>query len=1129
MAEGRSVNVRVAVVDADKFVADLKRIGVAGEAALKQLATKQQVRIDTDEALKKLADLDKKLQGVGVDPTAISDRVRRDRRRFQDSIKIDEREQAGALRSFRDIGSAVSLIEGPLGGAAARFNTLSSVIGRSGVAVGVFAGAIAVGVSALTAMAAAAGSAEERMLRIEAVLRATGNAAGLSARELRAQAEEIGLATGATIEDVERAQAVLATFTRVQEQQFTRTIRVAQDYAAAVGGDVVSRTQQFGKALNDPVRGLESLRDAGISLSPALEKTIKDLARAGQVAEAQRLILDQLEKKYGDTGRAIEQGLNGALRRLGEEWRLTAERGGEAIGILDALTGAVNRYSRVLRDSRENFDNAESARIADLEARIARLKAGQGEDGFLGLIRTSDSAIADFEAQLERLLQRRANRLAKAREDEAAADAGALRAAAADRGQTLESIDQSIEERRLALAVNARERIVEEAEKEIEQLKALRGKPIVGVETRKAPDGSIQTFERVLPQREADENVDAAIAARVRLRDAQLAAIDASAARVKATDREAEALQRLREADAKLIEDMQFELSLIGRSEADIAALTAARRLSAAATDDQRRQVEGLARALEAESNARDDKEALQTLQDEFAALALGNRERAIEAATRRLSADATADQIRAARELAAATYDEAEARDVANEKLREAQREAAGYARSLTDVLRAFGKADLEGAQAAIESTLDQIVDNQIFKPIEEAIFRFLDPAGVDKPKPVYIVSGPSGGGDFFAALGRLGEAGAAKDAAIDRLLDSAIFGAGGRASVAPGDLPGAPQPRGGGFGSGFGGIIGAGLALASSFLLGRSRQRAAQESEKPQTNDLATAQATTRQTASGALEVSAPAEREKKRGGGVLPFLVGGALALFGLSRGGAGGGTSRRSGEPPVPVEVVNAAQGGGPSSPIAGVLDALKGGGRTGETLGADIAKGVASGVKANEGGILGAFQSIAGKAGGLFEGIFAALGNILAAVLHDGGDVGPTTGAPARSVPADVFTGGRARASAALAPDEVPAILQTGERVLNRREAARYRAAEPLIDRMEIFRDAPRFHDGGVVGPRASASIAPGSSPAAAAGGASVSISMTVNTRDAGSFRAAQEHIAADLARAVRQQLASGRA
>ena len=79
-------------------------------------------------------------------------------------------------------------------------------------------------------------------------------------------------------------------------------------------------------------------------------------------------------------------------------------------------------------------------------------------------------------------------------------------------------------------------------------------------------------------------------------------------------------------------------------------------------------------------------------------------------------------------------------------------------------------------------------------------------------------------------------------------------------------------------------------------------------------------------------------------------------------------------------------------------------------------------------------------------GGIFGGGAAAAANpmVNASIWHTGGMVG--AGAPMRAVPVTAFAVAPRLHSggwAGLRPDEVPAILQRGERVLNRREAAGY--------------------------------------------------------------------------------------
>jgi hypothetical protein len=84
--------------------------------------------------------------------------------------------------------------------------------------------------------------------------------------------------------------------------------------------------------------------------------------------------------------------------------------------------------------------------------------------------------------------------------------------------------------------------------------------------------------------------------------------------------------------------------------------------------------------------------------------------------------------------------------------------------------------------------------------------------------------------------------------------------------------------------------------------------------------------------------------------------------------------------------------------------------------------------------------------------------------LFADVLHAGGVVG--TAGSQRMVPAMAFAGAprmHAGGWAGIKPDEVPAILQRGERVLSRREAAGYgQSSAPNVNVTIMARDAESF-------------------------------------------------------------------
>ncbi|MFD1912050.1 phage tail tape measure C-terminal domain-containing protein [Halodurantibacterium flavum] len=125
--------------------------------------------------------------------------------------------------------------------------------------------------------------------------------------------------------------------------------------------------------------------------------------------------------------------------------------------------------------------------------------------------------------------------------------------------------------------------------------------------------------------------------------------------------------------------------------------------------------------------------------------------------------------------------------------------------------------------------------------------------------------------------------------------------------------------------------------------------------------------------------------------------------------------------------------------------------------------------------------LGARRFILGPIANALSGALGGAGGIFANVLHAGGMVG--SAGPSRMVPALAFAAApRMHSSgvAGLRHDEVPAILQRGERVLSRREAAEYGQRQG---------DAPI-------------------------------VNVTIATRDVESFRQSRTQVAADIARAV---------
>jgi len=212
---------------------------------------------------------------------------------------------------------------------------LSKGLKGAGRQVSAFASRAAIGIaavgSALGALAVGKGIslATEQIAaekKLEAVIKATGGAAGFSAEQIKAYASELQAVTNFGDEATISAAAVLATFKNIKGTEFKEALATAQDMSAVFGQDLQSSIVQVGKALDDPIRGASALRRIGVSLSEQESQRIKQLQEQGDMVGAQRILLEALEAQVGGAAEAMADPLTQAKNTLGDV--------GEAVGMV---------------------------------------------------------------------------------------------------------------------------------------------------------------------------------------------------------------------------------------------------------------------------------------------------------------------------------------------------------------------------------------------------------------------------------------------------------------------------------------------------------------------------------------------------------------------------------------------------------------------------------------------------------------------------------------------------------------------------------------------------------------------------------------------------------------------------
>ncbi len=536
----RNLAIRLAVIDGGKVKAELRDVGDSGARALQRI----------EDASRPASRALQALDGV-----------------------------AGELRGGLE----------EMAGRTGAFGAGLARIGPAGLAAAAALGTLTLGLKGGLEEAA---KADQSYRRLEAVLKATGYASGLTADEIASFADGIERSTLATAEGVQDAAAILATFRSVAGETFTRALSLAQDMSTVFGQDLSGAATQLGKALEDPIDGLTALRRVGVSFSDTQKELIRLLVETGQTAEAQRVILDALEQQVGGAGAAEAGGLTGATNRLQDAWGNLLEAIGRtpavtsiAQGALDLLSGAIEGITSSIDDDPigERITTA-TAQLTQARDELARLEAGGPGTPILGqrfAIDEQRQRVAALEQELAMI-----TRIGDAEAQAAAEERGRADALATQRSQLDKALDQ--------LATGPAERIAEVNRELAETKKRL--------DALRAPDGGNAS------------DVDAAIHEAEEIARRKIAAINqpleeaarrAREAAERQSAAEQAAAERVCQVNEKVIDDLAKQLALFGDERRQFVD-QALSRLSESATDEQWVQVERLANALYDEKLARE-------------------------------------------------------------------------------------------------------------------------------------------------------------------------------------------------------------------------------------------------------------------------------------------------------------------------------------------------------------------------------------------------------------------------------------------------------------------------------------------------------------------------------------------
>lgn len=266
-------------------------------------------------------------------------------------LAADVSEAAGKtqlLSSLNQISVANQKVSFSARAAAVSTGLMRSAMSLLGGSVGL---GIMVAVSAATALYTAYQRNEAEMKGFNAALMKSGNAAGMTANDLRTLATRLG-GTESAVKAVTAAAS--AGFTGDLLSEVSSLAQQIED----VGGSADQLVSQLGSLRDDPLKAMESLTNQGIVLNDTIIQQIASLERRGQniaasdlaqkeAAAAAQRNLDEQKKRTDEQSKSV--------RELGLSWRMVSVAMGDA-GIAAAQIQQVKVVGENVKEQQKQAD-----------------------------------------------------------------------------------------------------------------------------------------------------------------------------------------------------------------------------------------------------------------------------------------------------------------------------------------------------------------------------------------------------------------------------------------------------------------------------------------------------------------------------------------------------------------------------------------------------------------------------------------------------------------------------------------------------------------------------------------------------------------------------------------------------
>jgi hypothetical protein len=234
-------------------------------------------------------------------------------------------------------------------------SALGSVLGFAGgaLAIGAVAGAAGFLVGQMKDVISAGESQQAVMKETDNVLAHMGKSSGQTSQSIGDYADSMARLTGVSDDVIQHSENVLLTFGNLGKNIFPQAETAALNMSTMLGTDLQGSVIQVGKALNDPIKGMNALAREGVSFSAAESNSIKVMMAHNNIAGAQAIIMSELNKQFG--GAAVSAGTTfaGSMTRLNVVMDQAKEKIGMALlpilqKLLTAMMPLIDKFGAAL-------------------------------------------------------------------------------------------------------------------------------------------------------------------------------------------------------------------------------------------------------------------------------------------------------------------------------------------------------------------------------------------------------------------------------------------------------------------------------------------------------------------------------------------------------------------------------------------------------------------------------------------------------------------------------------------------------------------------------------------------------------------------------------------------------------